>query len=439
MPSRKCNFKLYPNATERAGLERSLAAHCKVYNTLLETSKLRHKAGLPGFNRTSVNQATKAIRNAHGWIKDASLAQSLQVTGERLVKAFEAFFRRVEAGATPGYPRFKSVKRYPGFGFKAEGQGYRLHRKADPRRGTKGGLRYGSVTLSGIGNIAMKGRARFVGRPTSAEIIRKGDDWYLSVTFDVEEAMLARQCAGQGPFAFDVGISDLLTTLKYHDGAAVYDKVANPRWLKRKLSDIVELQREVSQLEQRAIARSGKTKGFPVDRQLRAAYARLRSVHKKVRNQRGDFYHKLSAWLVSRFGHIITEELSVASMQADEGKSSGLKRGVADAGWSGFLQMLRSKAEEASAKYEEVPTRIIKPTRRCSNCGGIKRREDMPLHQRMYMCAACGFTLERDRSACRNMMRWSLEGRWWAVDIEIGPGTGPETASEKALAPAQGQ
>lgn len=437
MLSRKANFKLYPNASERAALERSLAAHCKVYNTLLETSKLRFKAGLPAYNRTSVNEATKLVRNAHCWVKDATLAQSLQCTGERLVKAFDAFFRRVAAGETPGYPRFKSVQRYPGFGFKAEGQGYRLHRKADPRPGTKGGLRYGSVTLSGIGTIAMKGRSRFIGKPTSAEVLRKGADWFLSVTFDVEEAQLARTCAKQGPFAFDAGITDLLTTLKYHDGQAVFDTVSNPRWLKRKLSDIVELQREASLLEEAAKRACGNTKGFPVGPELRAAYARLRSAHKKVRNQRGDFYHKLSAWLVSRFGHIITEELSVASMQADAGWSSGLKRGVADAGWAGFLQMLRSKAEEAGAKYEEVPTRTIKPTRRCSGCGGIKRREDMPLAQRMYVCAACGFTLERDRNACRNMMRWSFEGRWWGADIEIGPGTGPETPSEKALAPAQ--
>lgn len=47
--------------------------------------------------------------------------------------------------------------------------------------------------------------------------------------------------------------------------------------------------------------------------------------------------------------------------------------------------MLRSKAEEAGAKYEEVPTRIVKPTRRCSGCGALKRHEDMPppAHVRM--------------------------------------------------------
>jgi putative transposase len=259
------------------------------------------------------------------------------------------------------------------------------------------------------------------------------------VTFDVEAAQLARTCDGQGPFAFDAGITDLLTTLEYQDGQAVYDSVSNPRWLKRELSDIVDFQREASVLEQSAIAASDKAKGFAVDGPLKAAYARLRAVHKKVRNQRDDFYHKLSALLVSRFGHIITEELSVASMQADQSKGSGLKRGVADAALAGFWQMLRSKAEEAGTKYEEVPTVTVKPTRQCSGCGALKSREEMPVHQRMYVCVACGFTLERDRNACRNMMRWSFEGRWWHETFEIGPGTGPETAAEKALAPAQEQ
>lgn len=431
MPSRKCTFKLYPNATEVASMERALAAHCKVYNTLLETSKLRRKAGLPSFNRTSVNQATKAIRNAHSWIAERTLAQSLQVTGDRLVEAFDKFFQRIADGEPGGYPRFKSVQRYPGWGYKAEGQGYRLHRKAgDPTR-------YRSVTLSGIGTVALRGHARFQGKPTSAEVVRKGDAWYLSVTFDVSDEQLARPCTKQGPFAFDAGLTDLLTTLKYHDGQAVWDSVDNPRWLKRQLANIVELQRTGSALEQQAIQSSGKSCGFPVDAQLKAAYRRLRSMHAKVRNQREDFYHKLSAWLVSRFEHIITEELSVSSMQADDTKGSALKRSVGDAAWASFLDKLRCKAEEAGTKFEKVPTRQVKPTRRCSSCGTVKERAQMPLSQRMYVCAACGFTLERDRNACRNMMRWSFEGRWWGKDLENGPGTGPETPSEKALAPAQ--
>jgi hypothetical protein len=58
----------------------------------------------------------------------------------------------------------------------------------------------------------------------------------------------ARPCAKQCPIAFDAGLTDLLTTLRYHDGQAVFVAVDNPRWLKRQFVNIVEIQRTVSAL-----------------------------------------------------------------------------------------------------------------------------------------------------------------------------------------------
>ena len=428
MLSRKATFKMYPNATERQALERCVVAHCKVFNTLLEVSKLRYKAGLSAYNRASVCQDAQAVRNQLGWVKERTLANSLQVTGERLVKAFDAFFRRLAAGETPGYPRFKSARRYSGFGFKKQGEGYRLQRKVVA---TEGGpaFRYGSVVLSGIGTIGLRGKARFDGRPTSAEVSRKGDDWYLSVTFEVTEEAVARPCLGLAPFVFDAGITDLLTTLKYDQGAAVFDTVANPRWLKARLAELVRLQREVSALEEVAKKSSGRLSGFAVNAQLGAAYTRLRRVHRKVRNQRTDFYEKLTTWMAQTFGHIITEELDVSSMLTQEGKGSGLKRGIADAAWAtGLLDKISRKAEEAGGKFEMVPTRLVKPTRRCSCCGLVKAKEDMPMSQRVFVCLGCGFTLQRDQNACKNMARYAFEGAWWPK--EIGAGTSPETPSQ---------
>ena len=259
----------------------------------------------------------------------------------------------------------------------------------------------------------------------------------MSVTFEVTEAQLARPAAPAGTLvAFDAGITDLLTTLKYHQGQAVYDSVDNPRWLKSQLTRIVALQRDISALEEQAKRQSGKTAGFPFGPQLKAAYGRLRAAHSRVRGQRQDFYHKLSAWMVGRFGHIITEELSVSSMLTQPDKGSGLKRGVADAAWATLLNMLTYKAAEAGTKFEQIPTTTVKPTRRCLGCGAVKDREDMPLFQRQYSCA-CGFALARDGNACRNMVRYAFEGAWWLDESKTRPGTGLETPPEKALAPAQ--
>ena len=44
-------------------------------------------------------------------------SHALQQTLRRLDLAFAAFFRRVKAGQTPGFPRFKSAKRFSGFAY----------------------------------------------------------------------------------------------------------------------------------------------------------------------------------------------------------------------------------------------------------------------------------------------------------------------------------
>lgn len=220
---RKATFRLYPNAAQEAALGRTLVAHCKLYNTLLETARLRHKAGLPAFTRTSVNEATKVVRNTQGWMAQRTTAQSVQVTGERLVRAFDAFFRRLAAGQTPGYPRFKSIERYPGWGYKAHGDGWTLLRKAEG---------FGTVRLSAIGTVSLRGRARFDGVPKTAEVIRQGRKWYLSVTFELAETAVAR-LGGQQSMAFDFGLATLLTQVVGDPMAGEVQTVENPRWLKR--------------------------------------------------------------------------------------------------------------------------------------------------------------------------------------------------------------
>jgi hypothetical protein len=51
---------------------------------------------------------------------------SQQVTLRRLSKAFDNFFGRIAKGQAPGFPRFKSIKRMPGFGYKGHGDGWRF-------------------------------------------------------------------------------------------------------------------------------------------------------------------------------------------------------------------------------------------------------------------------------------------------------------------------
>ena len=55
-----------------------------------------------------------AIKEVRPEYRDSS-AQVLQDVLHRLDKAFAAFFRRLQAGEQPGYPRFQGTDRYTSF------------------------------------------------------------------------------------------------------------------------------------------------------------------------------------------------------------------------------------------------------------------------------------------------------------------------------------
>jgi putative transposase len=430
VPLRKATFALYPNATELPALDDTLALHCRVSNTLIEEHRRRYEAKEPSLTFNAMCRALTAWRERSEALESLN-AQSLQVTANRVSLSFDAFFRRVACGDIPGYPRYKSLARFSGWGYKAHGDGWKLMGHASRYvRGKLQFARYTAVRLSGIGTVSMRGKMRFNGVPKTAEVFRKGKRYYLSVTCEVEQAAVARE-GGTESMAFDWGLAQLLTQVVGDALQGEVCTVENPRWLKRKLELIASIQKGVSLLQERAKKASGLQKGFPVSCRLRALYARLRKVHGQIARQRHDFYHKLTAALVERFGLIVTEKLAVANMsrapkpkQNEDGSyapngaaaKAGLNRSILDAAPAGLLQKLRYKAEEAGSKFVELSTRALKPTQRCCCCGRLHKME---LAERTYRCE-CGNITGRDENAARTMLRYAFEGTWWELKTRAG-------------------
>ena len=417
---RKITFRLYPNATQVALMEESLALHCRVYNALLEEHKRRFDAKESVFGFSSMCKALTDWRGLTDSLKGLN-AQSLQVTARRVSLAFDAFFRRVKSGDTAGYPRFKPVQRFAGWGYKTYGDGWKLHQQDG---------QHGKVRLSGIGLVSLRGKGRFAGSPKTAEVQHKSGKWYLSVTYDVMPEAVARK-AGHQAAAFDWGLNSLLTIAI--PGQPI-EKVDNPRWLKAKLVNIKTLQRVISEEEIKAKAQLGlapneplvKGQRLPVTVKLKRLYAQLRAVHGKVARQRHDFYHKLTGQLVSRFAFLGTEQLAVKNMsrapkakpdEANPGEfltngaaqKAGLNRSILDAAPSMLIGMLRTKAAEAASVFAEANTRKAKPTQRCHTCGTLIKKT---LSDREHRCT-CGTVCDRDENAAKTLLRWLLEGDFW--------------------------
>ncbi|MDB5786731.1 MAG: putative transposase family, partial [Caballeronia mineralivorans] len=133
-------------------------------------------------------------------------SHALQQSLRKLDLAFQAFFRRIKAGQTPGFPRFKASQRFSGFCY-PDPAGWKL-----AQNGTRGAtLRLGSA--QDAMSIRARGQHRFGdgAKPNDLTITRKNGEWFASVTLRVSEDACARARTGEDHRGVDFGLTDWAT------------------------------------------------------------------------------------------------------------------------------------------------------------------------------------------------------------------------------------
>jgi putative transposase len=376
---RKVTYRLYVSARQEQALYNALRLHKQLYNTALEQRIYvyrQHKKSLNFYDQC------KELTSLRKEIKEYEIlnAQSCQVTLKRLDLAFMAFYRRVKSNSTPGFPRFKSLERYSGFGYKTHGDGWKL---LSGENGKNGYLR-----LSGIGQIKIRGQAKNLGQPKTCEIQHKQGKWYASITVDCE----VKRVAGTKAIGIDWGLTTF-ATIATSDNKI--EKIENPRFIRKNLARLKIKQQELSR----------KKLGSNNRKKAKIAVVRL---HNKITNSRKDFLHKTTSALVSNSALISVEELNTKEMTVagKNPRKKTLNREILSAAPGAFHQMLKYKAEEAGIEWIEVPTRQVKPTQTCHVCG---KQEKKPLFTRTHVCD-CGASCSRDANAAKVILNWALFG-----------------------------
>jgi putative transposase len=128
----------------------------------------------------------------------------------------------------------------------------------------------------------------------------------------------------------------------------------------------------------------------------------LSKLHKHIANQRKDFHHKVSRYIVDNYGYIAVEDLSIKNMI----KNHNLAKSISDAGWGQFISFLNYKAEEAGCYVEKVNPRNT--SKKCSVCGYIF--SDMTLSIREWICPICNTEHNRDINASINILNKQYGG-----------------------------
>jgi putative transposase len=358
-------YRLLPTKAQHRALEQILESQRELYNAALQERIGAYRNA--GRTITYFDQSKSLTELREADAEFSSLPVSLQrATLKRLDQAYQGFFRRLRAGANPGFPRFRGKGWFDSFGFR-QFQGIALDNQRLRFKGMPGGLRihwHRELPGSSIKGCTFK---------------REGNGWCAAFAVEITPSAprTSRRAVG-----VDLGIS---TFAALSDGGCI-PSLRAARKAERRL-----------RLLRRAFSR--KKRGSNGKRKARALVARC---HAMIARRRREYLHQATARMVRDYDDIVVEKLRINGLAR-----SVLAKDVHDASWAKFLSMLRYKAEWAGARIIEVNPRYT--SQECSGCGVLVPKG---LAMRHHDCPICGLSIDRDLNAARNIL----------IRAGVGPG-----------------
>lgn len=369
-------MRAYPTHGQEVRANRMLRVHCDIYNACLEERVEAYK--MCGVSVSYKMQSAQLSDVRAGYPRAAEFSFSAeQRTVRRVDRAFRAFFDRVKRGDTPGFPRYKSWRRFDTADHTA-GDGSKWH----PTEG-----RWAKAYFQGVGHLKVSEHTPIAGTVKQLSLVRDGRKWFVIAVATGKPELLEPTGLSVG---VDVGVSRFLTT---SDG----EVVDNPRFLKSAADELADLQRRYELTGKRS-------------KNLRRAIAKL---HRKLKNQRLDFHHQIARRLVDAYDLIAVEDLNVrglskrakakpdtenAGRYLPNGGSAktGLNKSIADVAWAQFRTILTAKAENAGRVLIAVNPAYT--SIRCHECQTLCTRPE----QATVVCPTHGH-IDADLNGARNI------------------------------------
>lgn len=354
-------FRLNPTKKQVKALQLSLDACRWVYNKTLESRKQAWEEQKQSLSRYDTSNLLPKWKEENPNLNNA-YSQCLQNVQLRVDLAFRAFFRRVKAGETPGYPRFRGFDRYDSFTFPQSG--FTL---IDNR-----------LKLSKIGSVRIKKHREIEGNIKTLTIRRTGAKWCACFSCEVVTKPLLVVDAVVG---IDIGLASFATL-------STGEKIDNPRFFRTDEAKLAKAQRRLSKAGKGTTDRTKQRK-------------KVIHIHEKITNRRKDFAHKLSRHLVNNYQVIVFEKLNIKQMR--ENGFKGIRKSIGDVAWNQFIQFTAYKAEDAGRTVVCIDPRNT--SKRCSRCGQLVEKK---LSDRIHSCS-CGLVLDRDHNASINILALGMK------------------------------
>lgn len=331
-------FKLSPTKHQQALINQQIEVHRTLYNKCLAEKIDTYKQTGKSPSRFDQNKSKVKL------FKGLSNHSALQKTIHRLDKTYRAFFRK------SGFPRFKGIDRFRTIEYGKYGNGCKI--------------RNGKLYLQYIGEIKVKFH-RNIDHPIKTLSITKSDGGYFVNIICTTDRIINN--SGSNQVGIDFGIQNTITC---SDG----NTVKTQYFSKNKHKQLARLSRKKN-------------------------YKALAKVHRKIRNKRKDFNHKLSRKIVNSYNVICLENIQVQDIKSYK----NINRKLFDIGINQLINYIKYKAESAG-KYV-VMVNPAYTTQTCNKCGNTQK---LKLTERQYNCS-CGYSENRDINAAKNILRLGLE------------------------------
>ena len=407
--TRAHRLRLAVNAAEAAQLEDFVQARQKAWNWALAMLK-----DLWGLDRCAdrlraLDQPGQPYRGVDKFTLITLFAQekeSLDWTAgvpsrlfeyafEDLMAAISAYLSNREPGGRKvGFPEFIGARDANTFTVR---DNISLTKDKNGHKGTISLPRLSPLRVCGSSTHLLGQMAKLEGKIKEATVSRVSGRWYASVTIErlaQEDRLNPTTLKPADSVGMDLGLT---TYAVFSDGRTI----ANPRFATAHKRRERHRARGVGRKQAPRDLVFNQTGVMPPksNRQINSEGDLVR-YHTRNRQRRTTFAAQNAATLLPHYKVIGAETLAVSNMV----KNHCLARAISDAGWSGSLKALESRAQDQGCLIIKSD-RFLPSTQLCSACGYQNKalKGFKALKIRSWVCPQCGVVQARDTNSALNL------------------------------------